>query len=194
MPFPILVVGAAVLASYARGGRLRRITAADLRGGALLLVGLVVQLGVDVAAAREWLTGPPSYVLLLLSQLLVVAWAILNRFRPGIPLIAIGLLLNATVIAANGAMPVDPAAIARLGIDGATVPPGKHELLTAASRLPWLADRLALPPIRTIVSVGDIVLAAGLVPLVHHLMSYRTPVERRGGLRNAPEPVADEAA
>ncbi|HEX9889819.1 MAG TPA: DUF5317 domain-containing protein [Nitriliruptorales bacterium] len=183
MPFPILVVAVAILASLARGGRFRRIPTADLQGGRLLLAGLVLQVFVDVAAARDWVTGSPSYLLLLASQLLVVGWTVTNRYRPGIPLIGLGLALNAIVIAANGAMPVDPDAIARLGIDGAQVRPGKHVLLTEATRLPWLADILALPPIRTIISVGDIVLAAGLVPLVHHLMTYRPATERRGGRR-----------
>lgn len=183
MPLTVLIVGAAVVVSLLRGGRFRRIAEADLRSTWLLFVGLGLQLIVDAAAARGHLEGNAGYALLLTSQLLVVGWTLANWWRPGMLLIFLGLALNATVMAANGAMPVAPEAIAAIGLEGAEVPPGKHELMTEDTRLPFLADIWPLPPIRTIISVGDVVLAAGLIPLVHHLMTYRTPAERRGGQR-----------
>jgi hypothetical protein len=103
----------------------------------------------------------------------VLGWVVANWHLPGMRLVTIGLGLNALVIGANGAMPVDPDAILALGIDGATVPPGKHTLLDDQTRLPWLADIWPLPPLRSIISVGDVVLAAGLIPLTHALMSAR---------------------
>ncbi|MBW3620212.1 MAG: DUF5317 domain-containing protein [Actinobacteria bacterium] len=183
MPLTVLIVGAAVVLSLLRGGRFGRIAEADLRLTWLLFVGLALQLGVDAAAARGHLEGNDGYVLLLLSQLLVVGWTLANWWRPGMLLIFLGLALNAAVMAANGAMPVAPEAIEAIGLEGAEVPPGKHELMTEDTRLAVLADTWPLPPIRTIISIGDIVLAAGLIPLVHHLMTYRTPAERRGGPR-----------
>lgn len=191
MPLTVLIVGAAVVVSLLRGGRFRRIPEADLRLTWLLFVGLGLQLIVDAAAARGHLEGNAGYGLLLASQLLVVGWTIANWWRPGMLLIFLGLALNATVMAANGAMPVAPEAIAAIGLEGAEVPPGKHELLTEDTRLPFLADIWPLPPIRTIISVGDVVLAAGLIPLVHHLMTYRTPAERRGGERRRRDDGAD---
>lgn len=185
MPLTLLVVGLAILVGFARGGRLQRIATADLRAPALLFAGLVVQVGVDASAARGFLDGATGYALLLASQLLVLAWVVTNRYRPGMPLVFAGLALNALVIGLNGAMPVDPDAIRALGIGEVTVPPGKHTLMTPATRLPLLGDIWPLPPLRTIISVGDVVLAAGLIPLVHHLMTYRAPAERRGGPRSA---------
>lgn len=187
MPLTLLIVGAAVVTSLLRGGRFGRIADADLRATWLLFVGLALQIGVDAAAARGHLEGNAGYALLLSSQLLVLAWTIANWWRPGMSLIVAGLALNAAVMAANGAMPVAPDAIEAIGLEGAEVPPGKHELLTDDTRLAFLADTWPLPPIRTIISVGDIVLAAGLIPLVHHLMTYRTPQERRGGRRGPAE-------
>jgi hypothetical protein len=113
-------------------------------------------------------------VLLLASQLFVVAWVVANRHLRGLWLVAAGLLCNALVMGANGAMPVSPEAIAALGLEGAQVPPGKHMLLTESTRLPWLADIIPVPPIRSIISVGDLVLAAGLVPVTHTLMTWPT--------------------
>jgi hypothetical protein len=48
-------------------------------------------------------------------------------------------------------------------------------LLDDATRLPWLADIWPLPPLRSIISIGDVVLAAGLIPLLHALMSWTPP-------------------
>jgi hypothetical protein len=189
MPLVLVTVGGAIVVSYLRGGRISRIADAELRHTWLLFAGLLLQLVVDAAAVRGMLQEPGSYLLLLASQVLVLIWVLVNWWRPGMVLIGLGLLLNAVVIGANGAMPVSQDAIDALGIGDVTVHPGKHELMTEQTQLPWLADILPLPPLRTIISVGDIVLAAGLIPLVHHLMTYRTAAERRGGRRR---PVAED--
>jgi hypothetical protein len=185
VPFTLTVVLLAVLVSYLRGGRLRRIADARLHVPWLLFAGLALQLGVDIAAGRELLgdASAAGLALLIASQGLVVAWLFLNRQLPGVGLVAVGLAMNAVVIAANGAMPVDPAAMRALGLGELQVPPGKHTLLTDATRLPWLADVYALPPLRSIISLGDVVLAAGLLPLTHALMTWRSDLERRGGAR-----------
>jgi hypothetical protein len=176
VPFVLVSIALAVAASYARGGRLHRIADAPLRWSWLLFLGVVLQVVVDLGAARGFLpdAGWSSYLLLLTSQLVVLGWVVANWHLPGMRLVTIGLALNALVISANGAMPVDPDAIRALGIDGATVPPGKHTLLDDQTRLPWLADIWPLPPLRSIISVGDVVLAAGLIPLTHALMSSRS--------------------
>lgn len=193
MAFTALVVATAVATGYLRGGRLRRIAASRINASWLLFVGLSIQLAAGAAAARSLVAAPVSTALLVTSQLLVAGWVVKNRYRPGLPLIFAGLALNTAVIAANGSMPVDPKAIEAIGLAGVE-PAGRHELLTATTRLAWLADRLPLPPLRTVVSVGDAVLAAGLLPLVSHLMTYRPAVERRGGQRGedaaaAPRPL-----
>ncbi|MFW5933655.1 MAG: DUF5317 domain-containing protein [Actinomycetota bacterium] len=166
----VLIV--AVASSYLRGGRLGHVADAPLGWTWLLFVGVGVQAVVNLAAARQWLpdAGWSGWSLLLLSQLLIVGFLIANRSLPGTWLVAAGLALNAIVIAANGAMPVDPAAIRAIGMEGAEVAPGKHTLMTSSTRLPWLADVIPVPPLRSIISVGDLVLAVGLLPMTHRLM------------------------
>lgn len=188
MPLTILIVGASILVSYPRGGRLSRVADAGLRHTWLLFVGLLLQVATDQAAGAGLLDDGQGYPALLASQLLVLAWVAANWWRPGMLLVFLGLLLNAVVIGANGAMPVSPDAIAAIGLPGAEVPPGKHVLMTEATRLGVLADIWPLPPLRTIISIGDVVLAAGLVPLTHHLLTYRPPADRRGGARR-PQPT-----
>lgn len=181
MPFTLAVLVLAVTLSYLRGGRLRRLADAPLHWSWLLLAGVALQAAVDLAAARGMLAdgSRAGWLLLLASQLLVLAWVLRNVYLPGTVLVAIGLVLNAAVIAANGAMPVSPRAMRVLGGDPGTVPTGKHMLLSDDTHLPWLADVIPLPPLGSIVSVGDVVLAAGLIPIAHALLSYRPPAERR---------------
>jgi hypothetical protein len=172
----------AVAASYARGGRLSRLAQAPLHRPWLLFVGVAIQVTVDLLAAREVLADASAlgWIGLLVSQLLVVAFIASNWHLRGIVLVAIGLLLNAIVMAANGAMPVDPAAVQALGLEASAVPLGKHTLLTDSTRLPWLADIWALPPLRSIISVGDVVLAVGLIPVTHTMMTHRSSPEHSG--------------
>lgn len=184
MPFTLTVLAAAIVVSLLRGGRLSHVANADLRLGWLLFVGVAVQVGVDIAAGRDLLpdAGLAGWALLLLSQLLVIAFLVVNRRLPGVWWVAVGLALNAIVMAANRAMPVDPGAIAALGIDGATVPPGKHTLLTSDTHLPWLADIIPVPWLRSILSIGDLVLAVGLLRITHALMTW-APARGQGDTR-----------
>lgn len=181
MPFVLVTLVVAVVAAYARGGRLSNLAAAPLHRSWLLFVGVALQLVADLAAGRGLLgdASLATYLLILGSQLLIVGWVVANWHLPGMVLVATGLGLNALVMGLNGAMPVDPDAMAALGIEGISVAPGKHTLLTGSTALPWLADRWPLPALRTIISVGDVVLAAGLVPVTSALMTYRPPAERR---------------
>ena len=191
MPFALLVVALGVAVSLARGGRLTRIADAPLHATWLLFTGLALQVTVDVTAARGILedASTAGWSLLLASQLLIVAWLVRNRHLPGVLLVAAGLALNAAVMAANGAMPVDPAAIRAVGeLTDGRVPLGKHTLMTPDTRLPWLADILPLAPLRTIISVGDVVIAAGLLPLTHALMSWRDPDLGDDGRHDDPTP------
>lgn len=198
MFFVVLVLLLAVGASLIRGGRFARIGRAPLRATWLLFLGVALQIASDTGVMLGWFEGAGliSYGLLLASQMLVLAWALCNWYLPGLILVAIGLALNAAVMAANGAMPVHPEAIAALGQDPSELVRGKHVLLDDGTRLWWLADIWPVPPIRSIISVGDVVLAAGLLPITHHLMTFRTPAERRGAIEDggngADGPTDDE--
>lgn len=177
MPLVLAVVVGAVAFGYARGGRLRGLAGIELRRVWLLAVGVVAQLAVfGLRLAGPEAVDAAGPALLIVSFASVLAFLVANRHLPGVWLAVVGVALNAIVIAANGAMPVSPGAIAVVSDGAASFPVGKHEPLGADTRLPWLADVIPVPPLRSIVSVGDIILAAGVARLtVTQMLGGRAP-------------------
>jgi hypothetical protein len=134
------------------------------------------------------LVGGPAYPLgLAASAALVLAFLALNRSVRGVGLVALGLLANALVVTANGAMPVSPQAADRAGVGVLEVLVGdqRHELEGADTRLRALGDVIAVPlPLRPeVVSAGDVLVAAGLGQLVVLGMrtGLRSPTGPAGG-------------
>ena len=160
-----LVVLCAVLgiaAGLARGGSLAHWSRLRLRGLPVLVAALALQATAALARPGD---ARLQTVVLSASLVLAAAGAAMDRRAPSVPL-ALGLVSNALVVAANGAMPVSVSALARAGLEPAAAalgPDPRHEVLGPATRLPWLADVVALPlPLHAeVVSVGDLLVAAG---------------------------------
>ncbi len=162
------VLAAGVALGLARGGSLRRLGEARLHLVPVVLVGVALQ-----GAAAFTGGGSLSLALAIASYLAVFGFALANRHRPGIALLALGAFLNLMVVTANGAMPVSHAALARAGVGdpftGTTTRDGLHEELTPDSRLRFLADVIPLRAVRHVVSPGDLALWAGMLLLAQGL-------------------------
>ncbi|MGC8968486.1 MAG: DUF5317 family protein [Thermus sp.] len=133
----------------------------------------------------EW-AGPLAKALVLL---LVGYGLYQNRHLKSLYLVLLGLLLNTLVIFANGGhMPVSPAALHRAGI-GEFEPilrskgDAVHALLDEHTRLPFLGDVIPLPPLRKVVSPGDLLILLGIAGVV-------AEGALRGGLRLGGRAVA----
>ncbi len=164
MALVILVLVAAVAVGLAAGGPIGA-GEEPVRGWPLLLLAVLAQAGGALFGITGYRVG------LLLSALLAGVFLARNRRLAGVPLVTLGLLLNALVVTANAAMPVSRYAAARAGVDFATAVPAtdpRHEPAGDATRLAALGDvvPLALPPHREVVSPGDCLLAAGLALLL----------------------------
>lgn len=161
----VVVVGLAVLVGRLAGGRLEHLASTPLRG--VLLAGAAA-----VAQFLHALTPNPAVgvALTLTSQGCLLWFLWLNRYLAGVALVALGSTMNTAVIAANGAMPVTREAIMAVSRQPYEMTSGRHRLLTPDDALPWLADIIPLPLLRTVASVGDVVLAAGIGLLVVQLM------------------------
>jgi hypothetical protein len=131
-----------------------------------------------------------------------------NVRMPGMFLVVIGLACNMTVIVANGGMPASAQALIDSGQEDVVAyvreqGADKHHLLTDDDRLTFLADVIAVPqPIGQAVSVGDILVYAGLTWLIVATMRGWTPSARPAGSRprrgkhrrgatREPEPLPD---
>jgi hypothetical protein len=178
----VVIVTAAI--AVLRGGSLHALAATRVRWLWIVYVAFVVQLGASLWSP-DWLTDTGALVVVLGSNTAIAAFLLLNRHLPGTAIAAVGLALNIVVIAANGAMPVSERAVEIAGTGSITEDAGvKHERLDDSTVLPWLADVIPVPLFRTIISVGDVVLAIGIAYFVFaQSMSERRserPVEGSG--------------
>ena len=173
----VVAVVALVVVAFTGPARLTRIR---LRAVRLLVGAAVIQVTTstlmpELAAARG--------VALVLTTVLVGLFLIGNARLPGVPLIALGLLLNVAVITVNGAMPVSAAAASRAGLSRADLHldhDAMREPLRSGTRLGSLGDvvPVAMPRWPQVVSPGDVLVAAG-VGLMLVTAGLRRPRSRR---------------
>lgn len=171
----------AIVIGYLRGGRLRHLAKLELRAEALILVALVIQWTTPMLARALGLPSNLAFGIWLIAFVLLFVALLMNRDRPALLVAALGVATNLLVIALNGGMPVLPAAIRFLD-------PGKpvaaaafagdplYHLAGPATRLPFLADAIPWPwpPFqRGVMSIGDVLLMAGVFWLVQDGMNYR---------------------
>lgn len=186
MSLAVVALVVAVAIGWLRGGSLDRLGALRLRSRRLLVLAFLAQLAAAVVG------GPLHPVGLAASGALVVAFLLRNRGIRGTGLLALGLLANAVVVAANGAMPVSTSAAGRAGVTTQPILAGadrRHELAGADTRLRWLSDVIPVPlPLRpAVVSAGDVLVAAGAAQLVVVGMAPG-PVRRAQG-KGRPRPA-----
>jgi hypothetical protein len=157
---------------------------------------LVIYLPGTRASLPDWLVAAS----LLTSQVLLLAFAWLNRRLPGMSILIIGLVLNLAVMAANGGfMPISPHTAGRLLPAsmiqstplGSRLGHSKDILLLPGDiHLEWLADRFLLPtrlPYQAAFSLGDTLIAVGAfwllasrgVPLTIFTNTHKRDLEAR---------------
>jgi len=184
LPLFILVVMAGVVAGWLRGGDLPSLAGTPIRGRWLALACLAVQglIGAPVVRAL----GMPralGAVLLIVALVALVGVARANGQLEGVPLLALGLLLNLLVTVANLGVPVTQATLSRASVPVEQPlphrPDAKHVLQGPASRLVVFGDRLAVRPLRTVTSFGEVAEFAGLFLLVQNAMAFGAIHTRR---------------
>ncbi|TAK30779.1 MAG: hypothetical protein EPO21_18675 [Chloroflexota bacterium] len=170
-----------VLIGLIAGGRLGRLGGIPLRRGYLIILAALMQSYVVYSAKAEIVSGLalPTVILLGSYIILIVACAV-NLRLPGMYLVGLGLLLNLTVMTANGGyMPISAEQLQAAGFTRELsqvesyyrLPRSKDVLMPASEiRLAALSDVLVLTlplPLdnrytRTVMSVGDVLVAVGI--------------------------------
>jgi hypothetical protein len=187
--FTVLTVLVVVVAS---GGSVRALGRIQLRRPWMLGVGLALQIVIEAMSFPEHLVDSLGFALLMTSYVLILGFCLLNLGIRGFGIIAIGVMMNTFVIAANHGMPA---------IDETVVLPSGREVVRPVERTVkyrastdddvahFLADiiRFPAPFDSTTVSFGDLVLAVGLCDMAYHA-SRRPRAERRGYGRSDSSP------
>ena len=114
--------------------------------------------------------------LYLLSFVALLIGLAKNVHLPGARLALLGAALNFVVIISNGCkMPVTPDMFTWITPESfaQSTQSLTHQVLTSATRLPFLADIIVLPPglpLAGIYSIGDLLLYAGIIWVVQDQM------------------------
>jgi hypothetical protein len=159
MVFLVVVLVVSVLVSLLRGGKLANLPDIYARGWWLLIIGFGLQIAANFLDESQHDLAVGLVLASYIPLLIVVA---LNRNSPGMWIAGIGVLMNFTVIAANGGMPVLAEAVELAGgsADALSDLDAKHVALDSSTRFPFLGDIIPLP--RSVISLGDVFFAIGL--------------------------------
>jgi hypothetical protein len=157
------------------GGRLASLGDVHLRWWGALAAGV----GLQLLAGPVGLGGRPGTTAVVGSYFCLLAFALANRALPVMPVVVVGVLLNATVIIVNGGMPVRADAVAAVGLDpdelDAADLGAKRHLEGPDDRLTFLGDVVPIRPLGEVVSAGDLVLAAGVAGMLFRLLRRSAP-------------------
>jgi Family of unknown function (DUF5317) len=167
-------------------GRLGALADLRLRRPGLAVAAIVLQIGI-ISVLPSGSHGLHRAVHIG-SYLLLGAFAWSNRRVAGVPIIALGGLLNFCAITANGGvMPASRKALASLPQVASKGDFANSQVL-AHPKLQFLGDVFASPsawPVHNVFSVGDIVLFIGVTVLLHVTCASRL-VPRRFAVARVP--------
>jgi uncharacterized protein DUF5317 len=181
-----LAVPIGLLVGTLLGGRLESLIALRLRWAWLAVAGLAFQavLFTETGASLAGAAAPALYVL---STAAVLVAVVRNLALGGMAVVALGSLSNLAAVVANGGrMPTTSAALATAGLDG----PGAYtnSVVLDNPSLGPLTDIFAIPaglPLANVFSVGDVLIAIGIVVVIAAAMRRRAA---------PPTPPGDPAA
>lgn len=185
-----LVLLLALAVSVLRGGRLSNLADIELRAWWLLIPAILLQGGTVLLPDSE-AAETVGVVMVLSSFGLLMILVILNRGKTGMWLAGLGVLMNFTVIALNGGMPVlTEAAEVASGFtltDPDVSGSFKHVVLDETTRLTFFADviPLRLAGWGQVISLGDVFLALGLARFLEYELRRPRRFFRRGASAQA---------
>lgn len=160
-----VIAGLCLLTVPLAGGRLGRLSSLRVRAIWLSPLALGLQLLVTtIAPGGNWSLHAAIHIATY-GMIAVFLWA--NRRLPGAAVIAAGALLNGFTIVINGG--VMPASATAQRIAGLSTGAGfNNSAHLAHPQLLWLGDVIPVPgPLPNVMSVGDLVVFAGMLVLLH---------------------------
>jgi hypothetical protein len=161
-------IALAIIVVVATKGSFERLSRLKFRMLWLLMLGLAVQIVLEVVKFPKDRIENLGFALLLLSYVAILSFCFVNRSVRGMTLIAIGVALNVLVIALNQGMPTKDDVHERNGKE-VHVPieqTVKHRPEEDDDLLVFLGDVITAPGFpNQQFSIGDIVMGLGIVDL-----------------------------
>jgi hypothetical protein len=158
------------------GGRLARLTEIRLRALWTVFTSAVIQVGIITVAPGG--SHVLHVVLHLISYVLAAWFVVANRHVTGILVVAFGAALNVLAISANGGvMPASAAAMRIAGLHPSAAFNNSAPVLHP--HLAFLGDVIPIPgpwPIGNVLSVGDLIIFAGALVILHRACASRLPL------------------
>jgi hypothetical protein len=156
-----------------RGGDLGRLADIRLRGLWIPVIALVLQVGITVLVTGG---SPLMHRVLHIATYVMIGlflWA--NRRLPGVRIVGLGALLNTIAIVANGG--VMPASATAERLSGLHLRAGfDNSAHLNHALLGFLGDVIPWPgPLHNVLSVGDLIIFAGMLVLLHRACDRRAP-------------------
>ena len=183
-----VILGLIASAIRHRSETASQLASITLRAPWLVLIALALQIPLLRAPHGPTQQVVAAQALFLLSHLLLLTFVWLNRRLVGIQIVGLGVLCNLAVIVTNGGfMPITPETLVRIN-PGSTLDHwtigfhygnSKDVILLAQDTFLWvLSDMLVLPPPfpwPTAFSIGDLLIAAGIIVLIQGSVSVPEP-------------------
>ena len=158
------------------GGRVSALAAIPIRAPWLFYAAIGLQIVGYPSGILPWSIGNSLATgLWLVSYAVLIAAVAVNVRLPGAGIVGLGMLSNLAAVVTNGGhMPARASALRTAGV----LYRGVHNNSAVASHpnLPWLIDRWPVPafiPMGNVYSVGDVLIAVGVVVLVCAGMGVR---------------------
>ncbi|MEX2658060.1 MAG: DUF5317 family protein [Acidimicrobiales bacterium] len=172
MGYTAIAITLGLVAGLVAGGRPANAARRSLRWWPALAGGAAAQWIPELLDVPE----SAAFAAVVASYAALAAFAVANLGLVGMPVVLLGLVLNIAVILANGGMPVRAEAI--IAADIAATPEeiaaldfgSKRHLEDRDDRLTVLGDIVPVPPLREVLSFGDLILAAGVTNVVFRLL------------------------
>lgn len=158
-----LPLGFGLVLAPVLGGRWSALGRLRLRLVGVFYAAIVLQLVAFPFRSLPWRVSDRAAVVLWLCSYALFVIACLANFRvPGVPFVAVGMLLNVLAVTTNGGhMPALPSALRAAGLHFVQ---SRNSAVVSSPHLAWLVDRWALPawvPWGNVFSVGDVLIAVG---------------------------------
>jgi hypothetical protein len=168
MTWIVATVALALLVPLFTRGSYARLLRTRWRWSALLLLGLGIQVALELVDIPEDHWHDLGFGLLVASYVLLVGFCCANLVHRGMGVVLIGVALNAIAITANQGMPVDaPASWLEDHPVEQTIK--HHPQDPDQDVLLGITDIVPVPgPWPTVVSFGDLIMTVGLIDVAYH--------------------------